>query len=69
MSVKTQTITNSKDRIERLLDRIEQLKGKPVTPEHEAELEKNPLLEFTPKIDKFKYQFAAFVDDYTDGPA
>ena len=56
------------ERLGLLLDKVETLRGKPVTAQHEAEWERDPQLELDPNIMTFKSQLSMFLEEYTGGP-
>ena len=56
------------ERLGLFLDKVETLRGKPVTAQHEAEWERDPQLELDPNIMTFKSQLSMFLEEYTGGP-
>ena len=56
------------ERLGLLLDKVETLRGKPVTAQHEAEWERDPQLELDPNLMTFKSQLSMFLEEYTGGP-
>ena len=57
------------ERLGLILDKVETLRGKPVTAEHEAGWERDPQLDLDPNIMGFKNQLSMFLEKYTSGPA
>ena len=52
-----------------LLDKVESLRGKPITAEQETEWERDPELDLDPNIASYKFKMSNHVDKYTSGPA
>ena len=51
------------------MDKVESLRGKPITAAHEAEWERDPELDLDPNIASYKFQLSNQLDKYTSGPA
>ena len=56
------------ERLGLILDKVETLRGKPVTAEHEAEWKRDPQLDLDPNVMGFKTQLSMFLEKYTSGP-